>query len=152
MLRAQNRVLHCTQPASRRLLRKTAVLTHMLGQRNSATANQCPAGICYYTVRYARSALKGSTPTTTTANCGSSFFSWTSQLTFWLFYPPPLTAPSVCSSLCGSSTTHPPTAAPSALDCGVGVFACLGRGSFVFRGIFLFGADLFFWEIKHFKV
>ena len=39
MLRAQNRVLRCGQPASRRLLRKTAILTQMLHQRNSATAN-----------------------------------------------------------------------------------------------------------------
>ena len=39
VLRAQNRVL----PAPRRLLRKTAVLTQMLRQRNSATANWCPA-------------------------------------------------------------------------------------------------------------
>ena len=34
MLRAQNRVLRCAQPASRRLLRKTATFTQMLRQRN----------------------------------------------------------------------------------------------------------------------
>ena len=40
MLRAQNRALRCAQPASRRLLRKTAILTQKLRQRNSATANE----------------------------------------------------------------------------------------------------------------
>ena len=39
MLRAQNRVLRCAQPASRQLLRKTAILTQMLRQRDSTTAN-----------------------------------------------------------------------------------------------------------------
>ena len=39
MFRAQNRELRCAQPASRRLLRKTAMLTQMLRQRSSATAN-----------------------------------------------------------------------------------------------------------------
>ena len=39
LLRAQNRVLRCAQPASRRLLSKTAILTQMLRPRNSATAN-----------------------------------------------------------------------------------------------------------------
>ena len=40
-LRAQNRMLRCAQPASRRLLRKTAILTQMLRQYNSVAANQC---------------------------------------------------------------------------------------------------------------
>ena len=42
MLRAKNRVLRCAHPASRRLLRKTAILTQMQRPRNSATANWCP--------------------------------------------------------------------------------------------------------------
>ena len=37
-LRAQNRVVRCAQPASPRLLRRTAILTQMLRQRNSATS------------------------------------------------------------------------------------------------------------------
>ena len=43
MLRAQNRVLFCAHPASRRLLGKVAILTQMLRQRNSSIANLCPA-------------------------------------------------------------------------------------------------------------
>ena len=43
MLRAQNHVLRCAQPALRWLLRKTAILTQMLRPRDSATANSCPA-------------------------------------------------------------------------------------------------------------
>ena len=39
MVRAQNRVLRWVQPSSRRLLRKTAIFTQILRQRNSATAN-----------------------------------------------------------------------------------------------------------------
>ena len=50
MLRAQNRVLRCAQPASRRLLRKTAILTQMLRPRNSATANECPGTCQWYTI------------------------------------------------------------------------------------------------------
>ena len=42
MLRAQNRVLRYAQPALRRLLRKTAILSQMLRQPNSAVANYCP--------------------------------------------------------------------------------------------------------------
>ena len=42
MLRAQNRVLRCAQPTSRRLMHKTAILTQMLRPRNSAMANECP--------------------------------------------------------------------------------------------------------------
>ena len=38
-LRAQNCVLRCAQPASQRLLRKTAILTQTLRPRTSATAN-----------------------------------------------------------------------------------------------------------------
>ena len=47
MLRTQKRVLRCAQPASRRLLRKTDVLTQRLLQRNSATANRCPGAAAF---------------------------------------------------------------------------------------------------------
>ena len=50
MLRATNRVLRCAQPTSRRLLRKTAILTQMLRPRNSATADECPGIYQYYSV------------------------------------------------------------------------------------------------------
>ena len=39
MLRDKDRVLSCAHQASRRLLRKTAILTQMLRPRNSATVN-----------------------------------------------------------------------------------------------------------------
>ena len=42
MFRHKNRVLRWAHPASRRLLRKTAVLTQTLRPRSSATASQCP--------------------------------------------------------------------------------------------------------------
>ena len=41
----KNRVLPCTQPASRRLLSKAVMLTQMLRPRNSATANQYPRNV-----------------------------------------------------------------------------------------------------------
>ena len=42
VLLVKYRVLRCAQLASRRLLRKTVILTQMLRQRNSATASKCP--------------------------------------------------------------------------------------------------------------
>ena len=76
--------------------------------------------IYYYCVRYA---FKGSPAR---ADWGFSFLSWTSQLTWLLFYPPPPTEPSVCSSLCGSSKTCESPAAPSALYCW-GIFMLVER-------------------------
>ena len=40
MLRAHNPVLRCAQPASRRLLRITGILTKMLSQLNGTEANK----------------------------------------------------------------------------------------------------------------
>ena len=42
MLRAQNRVLRCAQPGLSRLLRKTAIFTKMLRQRDSGICNYIP--------------------------------------------------------------------------------------------------------------
>ena len=42
MLRAQNHVRRCAQPASLRLWRKTTIWTQMLRQRNRGTSNKCP--------------------------------------------------------------------------------------------------------------
>ena len=51
MLRDKDRVLSCAHQASRRLLRKTAILTQMLRPRNSATAKLMP---CTYILRVVR--------------------------------------------------------------------------------------------------
>ena len=61
MLRAKKRVLRCAQPASRRLLRKTAILTQMLRPRNSASAikSKWPGTYQWYQLKYTRHQVLG---------------------------------------------------------------------------------------------
>jgi len=96
----------------------------------------------YYCVRRARSTFKGSPAP---ADRGFSFLSWTSQLTWLLFYTPPPTEPSVCSSLCGSSKACGFPAAPSALYCW-GIFMLGERKFCFFINNFYIWCGLFFEE------